>query len=71
MSWSVIQVIGTGTVDAYGEKGDIGPPGFPGLKGEQGLKGMHFYFLFVFIYALYIFLNENIIEFLECFNGAI
>lgn len=50
---SVVQIIGTGTVDAFGEKGETGPPGFPGLKGERGEKGMYVLLSF--------FLKENII----------
>lgn len=38
----VIQIIDTGPVDMFGEKGEPGLSGLPGLKGQKGEKGMYF-----------------------------
>lgn len=38
----VIQVIDTGPVDTFGQKGEPGVSGLPGLKGQKGEKGMYF-----------------------------
>lgn len=37
----MIQVIDTGPMDAFGEKGDPGVSGLPGQKGQKGEKGMY------------------------------
>lgn len=38
----MIQIIDTGPVDMFGEKGEPGLSGLPGLKGQKGEKGTYF-----------------------------